>query len=585
MTSDNRSSLWTSAVSQHALSAALLTLVYSPVLLTRFAFTDDYENLLRRVSPLPRMFHGWIGELFIYNESTFLIKIGRILEAVLVSLQYHFIDTVRDLDLFRLIGFAVLVATYFGLARIFRANFGVCQSAAAILALLICLTPPFQLAVFQVAEMVPFFFSLWTAIASYLIYARCLRASEATPWLLWRRPNFIWAVVFMVASVGTYPVASMIFMALALLEFLMADTSAINAALRLTIAPLTITVGSLAILFVLHKILFEAFFVDNPMMAFNANAPNYYKFSLQISSVGNRVYNFMVSYRNAASLWDMRSHPLIRGAVTTVILASLLYPMLRFMSGLVAAGRGWRKLLRHFDAGRELVLLAFKATLFVSLFLPFLIPDQRATWENGYRDSYRTLAAVEAGMLFLGYDLMRRLPFMLIVTKFPTRYLSVVIHVGRSLMVALVLAAAAGAYWSVNLGTGWSSFQYNFYQALLLRIRSENIHELIMPCDEINEWIWITPGVPAEYGFTGLGWQDYLIREAAMAGRPVEFQTTCGATDTAPGMPYVVRTGDTLTIDYSRLVREYYARFSAGGWAWPSSHRATATAIAAGKLS
>jgi hypothetical protein len=561
------------------LSIGLLLLVYSPFLAYDYGWHIDYYMLTKPYLRTGMYNSGW-ENLFIFAEAPYLIRIGRLLNAILVSLQAHFAETIEALRLIRTFYVAVLLLLYIWLSRIFADHFGLAPAGACILSLLFCMTPPMQQAVFMVTFSPPVFVAFATAVKSYLLYAR---AAEETKGRLRSEQLGRFAVPFvlMIISLSCYSLMSMFFVVLALLEVIVAARVGLNTSisvLRFTIHVAAFVLVSIAAYFVIDRLIFYVFFANNPAVMRTMTTP-FYSFSLSlgslVQSVSNRLFNFWLCYDNAAGLWDMDTHRLTIVIVTLLAGLAILQPALRWAS--IAVLRPRHTLLEQWQTSfwREVMTAVCKVVLFVFTVLPFLVPDIRASWETGYRDSFRTLPAMEAAILVLLYDFFRQLPFTVLAIGVGgarsrlASWLSAVNGVRVVGTAAIVVLASTLAFRSMDVGSTWAVIQLKFYQSLSNYLESSNATTLVTPCGHGDTWYWDSPGIRGEYGFTSIRWDDYIVYQLRRQNPPRNIELVCSWEATQFGTDaYVEREGETVLVDYVRFIRDY-SPYSAKAWHLP----------------
>ena len=111
--------------------------------------------------------------------------------------------------------------------------------------------------------------------------------------------------------------------------------------------------------------------------------------------------------------------------------------------------------------------------------------------------------------------------------------------------VVVVVATALSHFRGINVGAIWARTQYEFYRSLEARLSSGDISSLVVPCGHGRPWQWISPGIPAEYGYTSIGWERYIQNQLERRSSPVSFEITCAEqrTEFEEGAPYVRQEG------------------------------------------
>ncbi len=554
-------------------AVALLVVAYSPYLIYDYAYHLDYYMLAVHTDydPGNRMYSGFLQNFFVFAEAPYLIRIGRLLNAILVSVQSHFSERVEDYRYLRGFYLIILILSYLWLARIFARHFRLSPAGARMLALLLALSPPLQQGVFMSTFSAPLFAAFWTATSSYLLFARHFdkAAHYSKPAIVLKS---IPPMLLMIVSLSCYSPMSMFFAALALLEVISGvrvGPNAANSARSFTVHATLFILVSVALYFVIDRIIFHLVFADTPAIM-RVKTTQFYTFSLtfmtSLSGFANRIYNFWICYHNAAGLWDQDTHATTLAAVTVLALLAVLQPPLRMAIVRIMHLRSRVPVPWRITEKRTATVAICKLVLFVLTVLPFLVPDTRAEWDNGYRDSFRTLPAIEAALIFLLYDFFRQIPFTLAAlggspNSLPSRLKATKIALGAG-AVGSVIVAASLSYRTMDVGSRWANTQLQFYQAFLEYMKTDKVSELVLPCGNGDRWLWDSPTIRGEYGYTSINWQMYLKHILPADSPSKGMKLSCGWENThLESRSYVRKDGGTLFVDYRRFINDY-ARFT-----------------------
>src|SRR5579871_4750110 len=100
-----------------AAAVAVLLVAYSPLLAYDFGHHADYTLVIKPYL-FPRFLPGWWNELFIHPDAPYLVRIGRLLNAILLGLQCHLFQGVESLTPIRSFYLGVLAASYLAFAHV-----------------------------------------------------------------------------------------------------------------------------------------------------------------------------------------------------------------------------------------------------------------------------------------------------------------------------------------------------------------------------------------------------------------------------------------------------------------------------------
>jgi hypothetical protein len=559
---------------------SVLLVAYSPLLAYDFGHHADYTLVIKPVLS-PDFLPGWWNEFFIHPDAPYLVRIGRLLNAILLSLQCHLFHSVESLTPIR--GFYVggLAATYLLLACVLTRHFGLSVFGARLLSLLYCLTPVMQQGVYLVTFSAPFFVSLWTGAASYLVLVPAILRTRVRR----ETARFLGATAFMLLSLSCYPMGSMVFAAFALLELVTARKVGGGRSvspIRFTVRVLIFLLLSMVVFVVVDRTIYLIVFANNPLMESIALERFYtpsFSYHGLWPSLEARLYNFWICYVNAAALWDAGVHRMSIVIVTLLLVLSFAQPLLpmvvtTFRRPAASAHRAWRE-----ELGVELQAVVCKSIMFVVTVLPFLVPGIRAGADTGYHDAFRTLPAIELGLLIVLYSLFQKLPLTILAPQvLSARFAFAVASRGRTIsaiaMGVVVVVATALAFRGINVGAIWATTQYEFYRSLQARLTSGDLSSLVVPCGHGRAWQWISPGIPAEYGYTSIGWERYIQNQLEQRSSPVSLEITCAweRTEFEEGDSYVRQEGQALVVDYMRFIRDFSRHSLERQWALPFVH-------------